>query len=60
MYIFDRWGQIVFQSTESFSEWDGTKNGQPLPGGIYVWKIITKDIYTDAKYENLGHVTLVR
>lgn len=60
MFIFDRWGQIVFQSTESFKEWDGTKNGEPLPTGVYIWKIITKDVYTDAKFENRGHITLVR
>ncbi|CAG5079918.1 T9SS type B sorting domain-containing protein [Parvicella tangerina] len=60
MYIFDRWGNKIFESSEAYSEWDGTINSQPAPEGVYVWKIITNDVYLDTKHENIGHVTLIR
>jgi gliding motility-associated-like protein len=60
MLIFDRWGNIVFQSTETTKAWDGTKLGANCPQGVYVWKIFTKDQYTGTDHENIGNVTIVR
>ena len=44
--IFDRWGNLLWQtdkldpSTASPTEgWDGTYQGQPVPPGVYVWRI---------------------
>ena len=34
--VFDRWGSVVFESTDVTTPWDGTNlNGQPLPVGTY-------------------------
>ena len=39
--IYNRWGEIVFQTTDVnemlTSGWDGTSNGQQQPVGTYVW-----------------------
>ncbi len=39
--IYNRWGEIVFQTTDVnemlTSGWDGTANGQQQPVGTYVW-----------------------
>jgi gliding motility-associated-like protein len=38
--IFDRWGGAVYQypeNTQQEAGWDGTRNGQPMPTGIYVY-----------------------
>ncbi len=60
MLIFDRWGNIVFQTTDTSKQWDGTKGGMYAPEGVYVWKIYTTDQYTGTEYENIGNVTIVR
>lgn len=60
MLIFDRWGHIVFQSTDATKQWDGNKLGVPAPEGVYVWKVFTKDQYKGTQYENIGNVTIVR
>ncbi|MCB9188075.1 MAG: gliding motility-associated C-terminal domain-containing protein [Flavobacteriales bacterium] len=60
MFIFDRWGNKIFETTQTNATWDGKINGEPAPSGVYVWKIYTTDIYKDEKHENLGHVTLIR
>ena len=52
--VFDRWGNLIWASdkldpiTASPSEgWDGTVGGEPVPAGVYVWRI-------DATFENGG------
>ena len=41
--VYDRWGGLVFRSSESAlnepqSGWDGMYRGQPAPGGAYLWR----------------------
>lgn len=36
--IFNRWGQLVFETTNPGLDWDGTNlNGDPLPSGTYFY-----------------------
>jgi gliding motility-associated-like protein len=36
--VFNRWGQKVFETqSPGGAGWDGTINGTPSPGGVYVW-----------------------
>ena len=37
--IFDRWGQLVFNSIGYSAPWDGTHNGNKLPAGNYYYVI---------------------
>lgn len=41
VFIYNRWGELVFQSNDRFFKWNGTYNntGQPLPGGSYAYII---------------------
>jgi gliding motility-associated-like protein len=59
MYIFDRWGNLIFETNEHTKSWDGKHNGELVPIGNYVWRISTKDIFDDDKHIYLGHVTVV-
>lgn len=58
--VFNRWGEIVFESNDPKGAWDGTYDGQIVPSGMYTWTIETKDINTDEKYTFEGHVTILR
>lgn len=58
--LFNRWGEVVFESYDSEIGWDGTYNGVIAPSGTYVWKISCKDQENDQKYEFDGHVTIIR
>ncbi|HVU58129.1 MAG TPA: gliding motility-associated C-terminal domain-containing protein [Puia sp.] len=35
--VYDRWGQLVFESAELLKGWDGTIRGVPQPTGAYAW-----------------------
>ncbi len=40
--IFNRWGNLFFQSNEVERGWDGYFNGKLCPQDVYVWKIRCK------------------
>jgi gliding motility-associated-like protein len=54
--VYDRWGQVVFQTTSEPPSWDGTYKRVPLPVGVYIY-IIEKGIN---KKLVKGTVTLIR
>jgi gliding motility-associated-like protein len=37
--IYNRWGQPLYETTDYQNEWDGTKNNEPLPDGVYFYSI---------------------
>ena len=43
MLIYNRWGEVVFQSEDAANGWDGNINGKPAPAGYYVFKIEALD-----------------
>ena len=60
--IYNKWGEVVFESKDKNFEWDGTKNGQLLPNGTYAYVMRFTGL-TDAdptEYERRGGVTLLR
>jgi gliding motility-associated-like protein len=38
LYIYDRWGRLVFETTNPAQGWDGTFGGQAMPEGQYAVK----------------------
>jgi len=44
--VFNRWGDLVYESDKYNNQWDGTHNGQPLPDGtyFYILKIGTEEL----------------
>lgn len=43
--VFNRWGQLVFSTTQLNTGWDGRWGGVEQPAGTYVWMIegLTKE-----------------
>ncbi len=39
--IWDRWGNLVFQSTDAQNQWDGRNAGKPTTDGVYFYVIKT-------------------
>jgi len=58
--IFNRWGELIYESKDSNDYWDGTYNNTPCPAGAYTYKLQFKDIKTDARYQFTGSVSLLR
>jgi len=60
MFIYNRWGEMMYYSNDAYGEWDGNYKGKPAPDGVYVWKIIYNDYKNDLPQLVQGHVTLLR
>ena len=61
MDIFNRWGELVWESHDVTVGWDGTyNNGMKVPDGVYTWKIKFKRKQNDKKLTSVGHVTVLR
>ena len=54
--IYNRWGQLLFQSTGYVQQWDGIFDGKPLPVGTYYYII---DLGPGLK-KFTGPITLMR
>ena len=64
IWIFDRWGNRVFNSKDMNQHWNGKinngQNGELMgPIDVYVYRIQIKDIFNKV-HKYLGHVTLIR
>lgn len=57
--IFNRWGEMVFETNNIEDAWDGKSAGQYCPPGLYVWEIFYED-GKKTRVTNHGTVMLLR
>lgn len=62
LYIFDRWGTIVFQTKDALEGWDGLhpKTKTLVSDGVYTWKIAFNLKNSGERKEIYGHVNLLK
>jgi gliding motility-associated-like protein len=58
--IYNRWGEVVWESFNPNMGWDGTYNYKPCQDGLYSWKLRFKVPKTDEVKEFYGSLTLIR
>jgi gliding motility-associated-like protein len=57
--IYNRWGQLVFESNNQNIGWDGTFKGVPQPMDVYAY--IVEVVFSDGKKGfKKGDITLIR
>jgi gliding motility-associated-like protein len=59
LLIFNRWGELIFQSDDINIGWDGYFNGKLCQQDAYVWKADVK-FFDGRTYNKTGNVTLLR
>ncbi len=59
LIIYDRWGDKIFETTDSSIGWDGTKNGVPQPSGVFGYYLYVGCLDNNEFYEK-GNITLIR
>ena len=58
--IYNRWGEIVFESNNTEVGWDGTYDNKIVKDGTYVWVVRFKETMSDKIHERKGHVNVLR
>jgi gliding motility-associated-like protein len=61
--IFDRWGNLIFESKDINKGWDGKvqngHSGRLVQEDVYVWKVSVTD-FNDKVHNYIGHVNMIR
>ncbi|MBI2259067.1 MAG: gliding motility-associated C-terminal domain-containing protein [Flavobacteriia bacterium] len=59
--IYDRWGNIVFESNDPNVGWDGSfSNSGYAPTGTYIWKLEATEKETHLRFKKEGYVNLLK
>jgi gliding motility-associated-like protein len=59
LVIFNQWGEMVFETTDSNQGWDGQFNNKDCSSGTYFWRVEYSDL-DDIEDLESGFLTLVR
>lgn len=57
--VYNRWGQLVYETNTIDGRWDGDYKGEPAPTGVFVW-YAKANMINGSHVEQKGNVTLVR
>jgi gliding motility-associated-like protein len=64
MYVYDRWGQLLFHSDNIDDGWDGTYNNVPCPPETYMWTVniefLGQDIVSQGSVKLKGRVLIIK
>jgi gliding motility-associated-like protein len=58
--IFNRWGQIIFETNTLSSGWDGTLKGKLLEPGIFMFSLTARSTTGGENLQKQGNITLIR
>jgi len=60
LLIFNRWGEVLFESNNAEIGWDGNHGGEICMDGTYIWQIVFKEIGRDKRIIVRGHINILR
>jgi len=61
MQIYSRWGELIFESEDPFTDWDGkTKTGEDALEGSYLYKFVLNLPLSTAPVIYTGYLNLIR
>ena len=60
MLLFNRWGEVIFESHDAAVGWDGTFGGNMVQDDVITWVIEFKIIRKDKHVRHTGHVNILR
>jgi gliding motility-associated-like protein len=58
--VYNRYGQLVWETTDWTRKWDGSTGGNKAPGGTYVWMLQYTESDTGKKVIQKGTTVLIR
>jgi len=59
MEVYNRWGELIFESDEINFKWNGTYRGEMVPIGTYTWKL-TYARGSKREFTKYGHISVIR
>lgn len=59
LVIYNRWGEMMWESYNPTAKWDGTYGGKLVDTGLYNWMLDVKDQYSDKRQSYSGSVIVL-
>ena len=59
LVVYDRWGEMIWQSFDPDADWDGIYKGKLVPTGVYNWSLKTNDALNGKGYVWTGHINVL-
>ena len=60
LIIYNRWGELIYESTDKNKGWDGTYKGKTVPQDVYVYMLTGTIKDTGEQIKRTGSVTVLR
>jgi len=57
--VYNRWGELIFETSDFRQGWDGKYEGTPVPIGVYIYSVDAQGFNGQRFYLN-GNVTVLR
>ena len=58
LFIYNRWGELIFTSNNPYDAWNGRKNGSIVPSGGYLYSVAYKEPRKELIERN-GHIIVL-
>ncbi|MFK8045361.1 MAG: gliding motility-associated C-terminal domain-containing protein, partial [Crocinitomicaceae bacterium] len=58
--VFNRFGELIFESFDPEGYWDGEYGGQTVQEGAYIWKLDFVETMVDQPHTHIGSVNVLR
>lgn len=58
--IYNRWGELIFESYNSSYGWDGSYGSRICDSGTFIWKLEFKEIQGEKQYYQTGFLNLIK
>jgi gliding motility-associated-like protein len=58
--IYNRWGDVVFETEDKTIGWDGTYNGEMQEQDVYIYQVVATFYATPEQKSKQGNITLFR
>ncbi len=59
-YIYNRWGELLFESHDTKIGWDGAYGDKQVENDTYIWKLEFKEKLKENKHLKVGHVNVFK
>ncbi len=58
--IWDRWGELIFETNDETEAWNGMLAGSIVQDGVYIWQVELRAQSFVGRRKLRGHVTVLR
>jgi gliding motility-associated-like protein len=60
LQIWNRWGELIWETRDPYAYWDGSYNGKLAPEGIYTWTMLATNKIDAGNRTFIGSINIIK